>query len=80
MSLTQWDREIAPYLQTIESRGRQITTNVDDVSRAIFILQSRPAWRTKAIDELENAEHAIAALLERMRTARARYDQLPIAG
>jgi hypothetical protein len=77
MTLQQWDREVAPYLHVIERAGREVVSLTEQMGRAVHVLQSRPAWLTKAAEELERAEREAGAALEHIRNARARYAALP---
>jgi hypothetical protein len=77
MTLQQWDREVAPYLHVIERTGREVVALTEQMGHAVRVLQSRPAWLTKAAEEMERAEREAFAALERIRNARACYAALP---
>jgi hypothetical protein len=78
MTLQQWDHEVAPYLRVIERTGREVASLTEQMGRAVHLLQSRPDWLTTAADQLEQAEQAAIANLERIRNARARYAALSV--
>jgi hypothetical protein len=52
-------------------------TLTEQMGQAVRLLQARPEWPTKAVEELERAEREAMATLERIRAARARYAALP---
>lgn len=77
MSLTSWDREIAPYLRLIEGASKRVVSDGHDVKRAVAVLRSRPEFLTRAEDCLEQAEEKLLATLADIRAARASYATIP---
>ena len=78
MRLDQWDREIAPYLNTLELAARRAKGGAQDMRLSIRMLTSRPPWLARSADALKQAEAALTDTLERVREARKAYDALPM--
>jgi hypothetical protein len=75
MDIQQWDKEVAPYLQIVESRARALSRETRQLVPFIRHLASKPAipFETKAEEELENAERAATDLLAAIRAMRLQY-------
>lgn len=70
-----WQRDVAPYLQIVESRARALSRETRQLVPFIRHLASKPAipFETKAEAELENAERAATDLLAAIRAMRLQY-------
>jgi hypothetical protein len=73
MTLSQWDKEIAPHLQEIESYAKLTGANSRMLTSAIRTLPARPDWETRAAFELAATERELMAALATVRAARKLY-------
>jgi hypothetical protein len=66
MPLDQWDIMVRPHLMLIEAGAQMCMSHCEQ-------LPIRPYFATKAEDDMRRCEAALAAALEKIRTARAIY-------
>lgn len=70
----QWQQEVAPYLQIVESRASALARETRELTPFIRHLRSKEiTFETKAEHELAQAEEAAVALLQEIRDMRAQY-------
>jgi hypothetical protein len=77
MSLSEWDRNVAPRLHQLEDHSSYIARHARGLRAASEALISRPAWLTKAEAQMARAESDLMAALTMLRNARTRYAALP---
>jgi len=78
MTLKEWDKQIAPHLQEIESYAKLTGANARMLTSAVRTLPSRPEWETRAAFELAATERELMAALATVRAARKLYADVPI--
>ena len=52
LTLSEWDRDLGPYLQAIETGSRNIRRETRRLAEIVEMLPSRPSWQTNAEDAL----------------------------
>jgi hypothetical protein len=78
MNLREWDRDVAPYLHSIEYNARQVGSFTRSVMSVVSLLKARPTWETRAEFELAAAERELEAALLAIRHAREEYANKPV--
>lgn len=70
-TLKEWDRDVAPHLDSIERHARWIQYHAAELVKCIELLKQRPAFETKAQIALATAELLIEG-------ARRKYLSKPV--
>lgn len=76
MTLAEWDREVKPYLRTLEASSTWVCYHAQNVASALAALPARPEWPTEADAALAKAEQDLIVALEMTRQARRQYQEL----
>ena len=77
-TLARWDKHTAPILRLIESNARWADKYARSVSEALLFLPERPAFETKAEEQLRQAEANLLTALERTQSALKAYGHKPV--
>lgn len=85
MTMTEWGKHTAPHLQSIEGNAAWISHYCGSIKEharkleyAIKGLKERPAWETKAQDELGKSIETLQVTLALCRSALEAYDSRPV--
>jgi hypothetical protein len=78
MTLSEWDKTIAPYLRAIESYSSGMNSYARSLVSAVTWLPMKPEFETKAEAELEKAETVLTLALNVVKEARKSYAEKPI--
>ena len=76
-SMKQWDGKVAPNLSAIEGRCQWLAHYSRDLVSLVERLPIRPAWMSRARDELDTAERELTIALAKVKEAQRQYDNLP---
>ena len=77
-TLREWDQLVAPILQRITSSALICRDRARSITLEVAILQSRPAWLTKAQDTMKEAKRELQEALARIESAEKAYQAIEV--
>ena len=77
-TLTEWDQLVAPILQRITASALICRDRARSITLEVAILQSRPAWLTKAQGAMKDARQELQEALARIEAAEKAYQAIEV--